>query len=181
MSKNEYRMKQREYLSSIIHKIKNENDYDYNYNNSVGLNLKKNKEKKIRKKQNLKINDNLTKEMQDLTPINTKSTVNYEVILDKYEHPIEFNSLLNSNKQIMASIETNKFNNENKENNINEILDSKKQTIDNDDINMNINNNINELILNMKNKIFIFIQIMKKYSEIFNNIINNILLSDKIK
>ena len=49
MSKNEYRMKQREYLSSIIHKIKNENDYDYNYNNSVGLNLKKNKEKKLGK------------------------------------------------------------------------------------------------------------------------------------
>ena len=33
----------------------------------------------------------------------------------------------------------------------------------------------------MKNKIWIFIEIMKKYSEIFNNIKNNLFLSDKIK
>ena len=33
----------------------------------------------------------------------------------------------------------------------------------------------------MKNKIGIFIKIMKKYSEIFNNIKNNLFLSDKIK
>ena len=96
MSKNEYKIKQREYLSNIIQKIKNENNYDYSYNNSTGLNLKKNKNKKIKRRQNLKLNDSLSKEMQDLTPKNTKSTVNYEVILDKYEHPIEFNSLLNS-------------------------------------------------------------------------------------
>ena len=33
-----------------------------------------------------------------MTPKNTKSTINYEKILDKYEHPIELNS-----KQILIS------------------------------------------------------------------------------
>ena len=39
MTKNESKIKQREYLSSIIQKIKNENNYDYNINNNR-LNLK---------------------------------------------------------------------------------------------------------------------------------------------
>ena len=43
-----------------------------------------------------------------MTPKNTKSTINYEKILDKYEHPIELNSLANSNKQIIATINANK-------------------------------------------------------------------------
>ena len=179
MSKNESKTKQREYLSSIIQKIKNENNYEYNINN-IGLNLKK-KEKKLYKRQNLKLNDSLSKEMQDITNKNTKSTINYEKILDKYENPIDHNSLSNSNKQIIVTIDTNRMSKENKEKNFNlDIIqiDSKNKTIENDEINNNSNNN--ELILNMKNKISIFIKIMKKYSEIFNNIINNISLSDKI-
>ena len=47
MNKNESKIKKREYLSSIIQKIKNENNYDYNINNNR-LNLKK-KEKKFLK------------------------------------------------------------------------------------------------------------------------------------
>ena len=189
MSKNDYKIKQREYLSNIIQKIKNENNYDYSFNN-IGLNLKKKKEKKIIRRQNLKLNDSLSKEIQEMTPKNTKSTINYEKILDKFEHPVELNSLSNSNKQIIATIDTSKINkeNENKENkennnnidNNNNQIDSKKQTIENDDINNIINAN-NELLLNIKNKISIFIQIMQKYSKIFNNIINNISLSEKIK
>ena len=176
MSKNESKIKQREYLSNIIQKIKQENNYDYSFSN-IDFNLKKKKQKKIMKRPNLKLNDSLSKEMQDLTPKNTKSTINYEKILDKYEHPIDLNSLSNSNKQIINTIETNKLNKDSKEN-INQI-DSKNKTIENDDTN---NYNIkNKLVLNMKNKIEIFLKIMKKYSEIFNNIINNILLSDKIK
>ena len=179
MSKNDHKIKQREYLSNIIQKIKNENNYDYSFNN-IGGNIKKNnKEKKIIKR-NLKLNDSLSKEIQDMTPKNTKSTINYEKILDKYEHPIELNSLANSNKQIITTIDTNKTNNENNEKNdnnedkdiINQI-DNKNKIIE--------NNNNNELINNMKNKICIFIEIMKKYSEIFNNIKNNLFLSDKIK
>ena len=146
MSKNDSKIKQREYLTNIIQKIKNENNYDYSFN-KIGLNLKKKKEKKIILKQNLKLNDNLSKEIQEITPKNTKSTVNYDQILDKYEHPIELNSLSNSNKKIIATIDTSKINKEddnkdNKENNKNSIdinnnqVDSKKQTIENDDINV---------------------------------------------
>ena len=179
MSKNDYKIKQREYLSNIIQKIKNENNYDYSFNN-IGGNIKKNnKEKKIIKR-NLKLNDSLSKEIQDMTPKNTKSTINYEKILDKYEHPIELNSLANSNKQIKATIDTNKTNNENNEKNDN----NEDKDIINQIYNKNKiieNNNNNELINNMKNKICIFIEIMKKYSEIFNNIKNNLFLSDKIK
>ena len=187
MSKNDSKIKQREYLSNIIQKIKQENDYIYN--------PKKKKEKKIIKRQNLNLNDNLSNEIQDLTPKNTKSTINYEKILDKYENPVDLNSLSNYNnkeKEIINTIDTNKENKEN--NNIDMIqIDSKNKTIENDEVNNDnnnikdnnniINNNINnnELVLNMKNKIEIFIKIMKKYSEIFNNIINNILISDKIQ
>ena len=179
MNKNESKIKKREYLSSIVQKIKNENNYDYNINNNR-INLKK-KEKKIFEGRNLKLNDSLSKEMQDITNKNTKSTINYEKILDKYENPIDHNSLSNSNKQIIVTIDTNRMSKENKEKNFNlDIIqiDSKNKTIENDEINNNSDNN--ELILNMKNKISIFIKIMKKYSEIFNNIINNISLSDKI-
>jgi len=77
MDKNEYKIKQREYLSQTIQKIKNDNYItDSDYNNILSK-IKK-KEKKIIKRKNLKINDNLSKEIPDLTPKNTKSTVNYE-------------------------------------------------------------------------------------------------------
>ena len=50
MSKNNYKIKQREYLLNIIQKIKNENNYDFSFNN-IGCNTKKNnKEKKIIKR-----------------------------------------------------------------------------------------------------------------------------------
>ena len=49
------------------------------------------KKKKIIKR-NLKLNESLSKEIQDITQKNQKSTINYEKILDKYEHPIELNS-----------------------------------------------------------------------------------------
>ena len=184
MSKNDSKIKQREYLSNIIQKIKQENDYIYN--------PKKKKEKKIIKRQNLNLNDNLSNEIQDLTPKNTKSTINYEKILDKYENPVDLNSLSNYNnkeKEIINTIDTNKENKENNNNIDNIQFDSKNKTIENDEVNNDNNNTIkdnnninnNELILNMKNKIEIFIKIMKKYSEIFNNIINNILISDKIQ
>ena len=77
MDKNEYKIKQREYLAKTIQKIKNDNYItDSDYNNILSK-IKK-KEKKIIKRKNLKINDNLSKEIPDLTPKNTKSTVNYE-------------------------------------------------------------------------------------------------------
>ena len=77
MDKNEYKIKQREYLAQTIQKIKNDNFItDSDYNNILSK-IKK-KEKKIIKRKNLKINDNLSKEIPDLTPKNTKSTVNYE-------------------------------------------------------------------------------------------------------
>ncbi len=77
MDKNEYKIKQREYLAQTIQKIKNDNYItDSDYNNILSK-IKK-KEKKIIKRKNLKINDNLSKEIPDLTPKNTKSTVNYE-------------------------------------------------------------------------------------------------------
>ena len=79
MSKNGYKIKQREYLINIIQKIKNENNYNYSFG-GVGV-KKNNKEKKIIKR-NLKLNDSLSKEIQDMTPKNTKSTINYEKILD---------------------------------------------------------------------------------------------------
>ena len=77
MDKSEYKIKQREYLAQTIQKIKNDNFItDSDYNNILSK-IKK-KEKKIIKRKNLKINDNLSKEIPDLTPKNTKSTVNYE-------------------------------------------------------------------------------------------------------
>ena len=77
MDKNEYKIKQREYFAQTIQKIKNDNYItDSDYNNILSK-IKK-KEKKIIKRKNLKINDNLSKEIPDLTPKNTKSTVNYE-------------------------------------------------------------------------------------------------------
>ena len=77
MDKSEYKIKQREYLAQTIQKIKNDNFItDSDYNNILSK-IKK-KKKKIIKRKNLKINDNLSKEIPDLTPKNTKSTVNYE-------------------------------------------------------------------------------------------------------
>ena len=78
-----------------------------------------------------------------MTPKNTKSTINYEKILDKYEHPIELNSLANSNKQIIATIDTNKTNNENNEKN--EKNDNNK---DKDIINQIMNWKIILIIIN---------------------------------
>ena len=52
-------------------------DIEYSNPQCVKSKIKK-KEKKIIKRKNLKINDNLSKEIPDLTPKNTKSTVNYE-------------------------------------------------------------------------------------------------------
>ena len=70
-----------------------------------------------------------------MTPKNTKSTINYEKILDKYEHPIELNSLANSNKQIIATIDTNKTNNEKnnyiKDKDIINQIDNKNKIIEN--------------------------------------------------
>ncbi len=77
MNKDDYKLKQREYLANTIKKIKNENDYDYN-SNKKGLDFIKKKEKKIIKKQSLQLNDSLSKEIQDLTQKNTKSNINYE-------------------------------------------------------------------------------------------------------
>ena len=58
-------MKQREYLSNIIQKIKKENKYEYNIK-EIKINPKKKKEKKIIRRQNLKINNSHRKEMQEV-------------------------------------------------------------------------------------------------------------------
>ena len=97
MSKNDSKIKQREYLSNIIQKIKQENNYE--------CNPTKKKPKKIIKRQNLNLNDSLSKEIQELTPKNTKSTINYEKILDKYENPIDLNSLSNCNNKELINNE----------------------------------------------------------------------------
>ena len=79
MEKKEHKTKQRELLANMIQKIKsenyNENDLEINLNlNSDKKNMKRNKKQKERKnknnnkKVNLKINDNLSKEIQDLSP-----------------------------------------------------------------------------------------------------------------
>lgn len=86
MEKKEYKTKQRELLANMIQKIKSEN---YNENDlEINLNLnsdkkkkksnKKQKEKKNKnnnKRMNLKINDNLSKEIQDISP---QKNIDYE-------------------------------------------------------------------------------------------------------
>ena len=77
------------------------------------------------------------------------STESVRKILDKYEHPIELNSLANSNKQIIATIDTNKTNNENNEKNdnnkdkdiINQI-DNKNKIIENNSISQTLSRNV---------------------------------------
>ena len=89
MEKKEHKTKQRELLASMIQKIKsenyNENDLEINLNlNSDKKKMKSNKKQKEKKnknnknndkRMNLKINDNLSKEIQDISP---QKNIDYE-------------------------------------------------------------------------------------------------------
>ena len=86
MEKKEHKTKQRELLANMIQKIKsenyNENDLEINLNlNSDKKKMKSNKKQKEKKnknnnkRMNLKINDNLSKEIQDISP---QKNIDYE-------------------------------------------------------------------------------------------------------
>ena len=112
------------------------------------------------------------------------------IVIDKYENPIETQTLsIISNKQTLIPIEDNKDNNNDnlkiveskKENIIDDIKekeDKNIKTIDSNNDNANIIKANEELLLkneNMKNKMTIFIKLMKKYSQIFSNLTNNVV------
>lgn len=75
MEKYQYKNKQREILANTIQKIKSENGIDLNigkYSNKK-LIIKKPKSKKHHhKRKSLNLNDNLSKEIQDINPKNNK-------------------------------------------------------------------------------------------------------------
>lgn len=79
MEKNQYKRKQREMLANMIKKLKNENEIDYNEETDININRniipKKPKFKKHHKRKNLNLNDNLSKEIQDVDP---QAYKNYE-------------------------------------------------------------------------------------------------------
>ena len=83
MEKKEYKNRQRELLANTIQKIKNENGIDINlnlYNNELNhIKIpKKSKEKKNKsnKRKYLKVNDNLSQEIQDFSPKKNTNNIN---------------------------------------------------------------------------------------------------------
>ena len=83
MEKKEYKNRQRELLANTIQKIKNENGIDKNlnlYNNELNhIKIpKKSKEKKNKsnKRKYLKVNDNLSQEIQDFSPKKNTNNIN---------------------------------------------------------------------------------------------------------